>query len=87
MSETITGYYIEIPEGATDMGSVNSEEINQSFEDYALSVGATYTAETATHYGTFEWGADPEIESVDINGSPVAITPLIGGAHAPTRPK
>lgn len=83
----ITGYWVEIPEGATSMGSVNSEEIGMSFADYAELVSGIYTAETPTEYGTFEWDDSEEIKSVVINDTACEVHELIGGAHAPQRPK
>lgn len=84
MENQITGYYIDIPSGATTVTSVNEEAVNKTFDQYA---NATYVAETETHYGTLEWTENPEITSVVIDGNPVDVQPLIGGVHAPQRPK
>lgn len=80
--DVITGYYIDIPEGG-QMISVNGAE-----EVAVDSVpNAAYTAETETHYGLIEWGADVEIEEVEVDGNPVEVQTLIGGTHPVAKPK
>lgn len=79
----ITGYYIELPEGAQQLDAVNGEGWNVPFSEYP---NATYVAETQTHYGTLEWYG-MEVTEVIVDGSSVQINPLIGGVHSPQRPK
>lgn len=86
MPEEITGYYVDLPEGAANI-SVNGGE-TMTLEQYAQSTASvTYTPETPTEYGGFEWDNSTAIESVVVDGEPVQINELLGGAHRPTRPK
>lgn len=81
MSDTITGYYVDLPEGAQSI-SVNGGE------DTPLDqTSGTYYPETATHYGLIEWSAAEAITDVLVNGQPVEVQTLIGGLHPTQRPK
>lgn len=83
MSE-ITGYYIDLPQGAQQLDAVNGEGWNVPFSEYP---DATYTAETSTHYGTLEWDNTNEITEVIVDGHSMEVQTLIGGYHAPQRPR
>lgn len=84
----VTGYYIDLPEGAQEVAEVNSEEINQLLADYELSTpGVIYSLETDTLFGVIEWDDSVEILSAVIDNTAVTVNELIGGAHAPQRPK
>ena len=85
--EPVTGYWVEIPEGATGMTEVNGNPIGMSFSEYAEQVNGIHTPETSTNYGTFEWGDSEAITSAVIGTVNPQVTELIGGYHAPTRPK
>lgn len=78
----ITGYYIDLPTGASSI-KVNEED-EVALDQYT---GGTITPETETHYGLVEWGASPAITSVYINGNPVQVETLIAGHHPVARPK
>lgn len=84
MENEITGYYVDLPEGATTIERVNGDEINLPLCEYTA---ATYVPETSTHYGTLEWDASVEILYVMVNGEELTVNPLIGGVHSPQRPK
>lgn len=81
---SITGYYVVIPSGSTTLTSVNGMMINMPFEQYG---DIDYTPETTEYYGTIEWNNADAITQVLIDGSEVPVYPLIGGYHAPRRPK
>lgn len=80
MSEEITGYYIDIPEGGQGISVNGAEQV-----PIANYTDGTVIAETPTHYGTIEWVEDPI--SVEVDGNPVDVQPLIGGLHPTQRPK
>ena len=85
--EEVTGYWVEIPEGATEMTEVNGSPVGMSFSEYAEQTNGIYTPETSTQFGTFEWGDGELITSAVIGTVNPQVHELIGGAHAPTRPK
>lgn len=82
--QDITGYYIDIPEGGQMIDSINGDHVGATVDQYT---GATYTAETSTHYGLLEWDNTTAIEEIYIDGQPVNVQSLIGGQHPIARPK
>lgn len=81
--EEITGYFIDLPEGA------NSIAVNGG-EDTPLSTyaGGAYTPETSTHFGLVVWDASTAITSVVVNtDTPVEVQTLIAGHHPVAKPK
>lgn len=84
-SDEITGYYVDIPAGATNLDSVNGVPINVALADYSADV--TYLPEVSTHYGLLEWGAEPDIMEVIIDGQNVPVQPVLNGSHPAQKPK
>lgn len=80
MSDETTGYYIDLPENAQGVSVNGAEQVPIS--EYAEGI---VVAETPTHYGTIEWTEDPI--SVEVDGNPVEVQPLIAGHHPTQRPK
>lgn len=85
--ENITGYYVELQDENDTITAVNEEIINKTATAYAATSSADIVNGGEEYYPDLEWPASAAIESVEVNGNPVEVMPLIGGLHPPQRPK
>lgn len=78
--------YVELTEVTDNVTSVNEEVIDLPADQYATSANnALIDNDTPETYPDLVFKY--EVESVEINGSPVDVKPLIAGHHPVARPR
>lgn len=78
--------YVELTETSDEVTSVDEQLIEQPASEYAIeSNNAQIDNDTETTYPDLVFKY--EVTSVEINGTPVDVKPLIAGHHPPARPR
>lgn len=78
--EEITGYYIDLPEGAQKIDGVE-------FVNYDPSNLVEYSPEDAQYFGQLVWDASEVMDTVKIDGADLPVSPVLNGAHPDRKPK